>query len=161
MDDVLALCRDLPPRRFGAGEVLLAEGSPGSALYVLVSGSVEVRKGEVVVTTVREPGSFLGEMAALLGTPYSADVVAAGDVEVLELSDGAASVAENPELTLAIARLLARRLHAVTSYLGDLKRQYSGLDGHLGMMDQVLSELVSMRPTGVAPGSERDDVPDY
>jgi hypothetical protein len=29
------------------------------------------------------------------------------------------------------------------------------------MMDEVLSELMSMRPTSVEPGSERSDVPDY
>jgi len=161
MDDVLALCSGLPSRTFEAGEVLLAEGGRGVAMFVLVTGRVEVRKGSVTVTSVSEPGAFLGEMAALLGTPTSADVVAVAPTEVLVVEDAAASVADNPQLTLAIARLLARRLHAVTNYLGDLKRQYADLDGHLSMMDTVLSELSSMRPRDIEAGSERDDVPDY
>jgi CRP/FNR family transcriptional regulator, cyclic AMP receptor protein len=160
MDDVLALCSGLPSRTFEPGEVLLTEGGRGE-MFVLVNGRVEVRKGQVTVTSVSEPGSFLGEMAALLGTAPSADVVAVTPTEVLVVEDAAASVAENPELTLAIARLLARRLQAVTSYLGDLKRQYADLDGHLSMMDTVLSELSSMRPREIEAGSERDDVPDY
>jgi CRP/FNR family transcriptional regulator, cyclic AMP receptor protein len=161
MDDVLALCSDLPARTFAPGEVLLAEGASGAAMFILVVGRVEVRKASVTVTSVSEPGAFLGEMAALLGTPASADVVAVAPTEVLVVEDAAASIADDPQLTLAIARLLARRLQAVTSYLGDLKRQYADLDGHLSMMDTVLSELTSMRPHDVEAGSERDDVPDY
>ncbi len=161
MDDVLALCSDLPARIFAPGEVLLAEGTRGAAMFILVAGRVEVRKASVTVTSVSEPGAFLGEMAALLGTPASADVVAVAPTEVLVVEDAAASIADDPQLTLAIARLLARRLQAVTSYLGDLKRQYADLDGHLSMMDTVLSELTSMRPRDVEAGSERDDVPDY
>lgn len=161
MDDVLALCRGLPARALGPGEVLLVEGEPSGPMYVLVDGRVAVRKGEMTVTTVSEPGAFLGEIGALLGMPVSADVVAVTDTEVLVIEDAAATVVDRPELTLAIARLLARRLRAVTSYLGDLKRQYADLDGHLSMMDAVLSELTSMRPRDVEPGSERDDVPEY
>ncbi|MFO7961389.1 MAG: Crp/Fnr family transcriptional regulator [Nitriliruptoraceae bacterium] len=161
MDDVLALCSGLPSRTFDAGEVLLAEGAPPTTMFVLVTGRVEVRKGQVTVTSVSDPGSFLGEMAALLGTATSADVVAVTPTEVLVLEDPAAAVADDPQLTLAIARLLARRLQAVTSYLGDLRRQYADLDGHLSMMDTVLSELTSMRPREIEAGSERDDVPDY
>jgi CRP/FNR family transcriptional regulator, cyclic AMP receptor protein len=161
MDDVLELCAGLPTRTFRPGETLLSEGTPGSAMYVLVTGLVEVRKGAVAVTKVADPGSFLGEMSALLGTPYSADVVALEPTDVIVVEEAAAMVTSSPELALAIARLLARRLQAVTSYLGDIKRQYAGADGHLAMMDQVLSELIAMRPRSIEPGSERSDVPDY
>lgn len=161
MDDVLALCRDRPSRTFAPGEALLTEGARGAAMVILVTGRVEVRKGSVTVTSVSEPGAFLGEMAALLDTPTSADVVAVVPTEVLVVEDPASSIVDDPQLTLAIARLLARRLQAVTSYLGDLRRQYAEIDGHLSMMDTVLSELTSMRPRDVEAGSERDDVPDY
>jgi len=141
--------------------VLLAEGGRSGSMFVLVSGRVEVRKGQVTVTSVSEPGAFLGEMSALLDTPTSAGVVAVVPTEVLVLEDAVTAVAADPQLTLAIARLLARRLRAVTSYLGDLKRQYADLDGHLSMMDTVLTELSSMRPRDIEAGSERDDLPDY
>ena len=161
MDDVLALCADLPTRTFERGEHLLAEGTSGSVMFVLVTGSVEVRKGGVPVTKVSDPGSFLGELSALLGTPHSADVVAIEPTEAFVVEEASASLATNPDLTLAVARLLALRLRAVTSYLGDLRRQYADVDGHLATMDQVLAELVAMRPRTIEPGSERGGMPDY
>lgn len=161
MDEVLALCADQPLRSLAVGETLIEADQPGSALYVLVDGVVEVRRGEVTVTRVTEPGSFLGEIAALLDSPSSADVVAVEPATVRVIDDPAATIAREPELALAIARLLARRLRAITTYLVDLKTQYADAGGHLAVMDQVLSELMTTRPRSAAPGSERDDVPDY
>jgi CRP/FNR family transcriptional regulator, cyclic AMP receptor protein len=161
MDDVLSLCAGLPVRILATGEVLLAEGSPGGAMYVLVRGAVEVRKDGGTLVRIDDPGAFLGEISALLGVPRSADVVAVEASEVRVIEDPTAVLAAEPELVLAIARLLAHRLRAVTSYLADLKRQYGGAGGHLGLMDQVLSELTAMRRASLAPGSEREDVPDY
>ena len=62
--------------------------------------------------------------------------------------------AANPELVLPIARLLARRLQNVTSYLVDLKRQYRDREDHLGMVDEVLESLAHEQGTGFIPASE-------
>ena len=77
------------------------------------------------------------------------------------LKDASASVQRQPELTYAIARLLARRLSAVTAYLVDIKRQYADSNTHLALMDQVLANVIAMNPNAAKLGSERDDVPDY
>jgi CRP/FNR family transcriptional regulator, cyclic AMP receptor protein len=161
MDDVLSLCEGLPTRSLQAGEVLLTDGSPGGAMYVLTRGAVGVRKDGATLLRIEEPGAFLGEISALLGLPRSADVVAVEPSEVRVIEDPAAALTAEPELVLAIARLLAHRLRAVTSYLADLKRQYGGAGGHLALMDQVLSELTAIRTASLPPGSEREDVPDY
>lgn len=161
MDDVLAPYADRPRRIFEPGEFLIRQATRGDALYVLVDGAVEVRDAEVAITTVREPGSFLGEMAALLDTPYGADVVAIAPATVIVIDNATEMVAADPRLALAVARLLARRLRAVTSYLTDLKRQYADTDTHLAVMDQVLSELMTSPVEAVEPGSERGDLPDY
>ena len=72
------------------------------------------------------------------------------------------SVQRQPELTYAIARLLARRLSAVTAYLVDIKRQYADTNTHLALMDEVLANIIMMQPAApTAMGSERKDVPDY
>jgi hypothetical protein len=62
---------------------------------------------------------------------------------------------------LALARLLARRLHAMTTYLADLKQQYGDHEGGLGMVDTVLGSL--MRHSGARSqlGSDRDPDPEY
>jgi len=161
MDDVLALCAGFPERTFAPGEVLLREGASSGTLFVLTDGAVQVRKGAVVITTVDAPGSFVGEISAMLGTPHTADVIADRPTRALVIEDAAATIAATPALAIAIGRLLARRLQAVTSYLADIRRQYADADGHLAMMDKVLGELISTRPRSLDLGSERPDVPDY
>jgi CRP-like cAMP-binding protein len=144
-----------------AGETLLTEGLRVDRLYVLEDGAFEVRRNGVVVAQVSEPGAFLGEMSALLDSAPTATVVALRSSSVRVIASASDAVRTRPDLTLAIARLLARRLGAVTAYLVDIKRQYAGSGTHLGLMDQVLGQLVVMNPNKVEPGSERSDVPDY
>jgi CRP/FNR family transcriptional regulator, cyclic AMP receptor protein len=162
VNEVLAMCRHFPQRSLAAGETLIAEGVAGDRLYVLQAGAFEVRREGVVVVRVTEPGAFLGEISAVLGTVPSASAVATQDSVVYVIETASAVVRRNPALTLAIAQLMARRLVAVTAYLVDIKRQYAGSDGHLSLMDRVLADLVStVSPTPTRLGSERDDVPDY
>ena len=87
--------------------------------------------------------------------------MAAQDSTVHVMDDASASVQRRPELTYAIAKLLAQRLSAVTAYLVDIKRQYADSNTHLGLMDQVLGNLIGTHPSATKPGSERSDVPDY
>jgi hypothetical protein len=77
------------------------------------------------------------------------------------MDDASAAVQKRPELTYAIAQLLARRLTALTAYLVDIKRQYANSNTHLALMDQVLGNLIATHPSATKPGSERSDVPDY
>jgi CRP-like cAMP-binding protein len=159
MTEVLELCRDLPAREFPAGSEVLAEGTRSGVVHVLTAGTVGVEVGGVVVKRISEPGAFLGEIAALLDVPHSARVVAVTDCRTRVMA--ADSIGENPAVLLAIARLLAARLNAMTGYLVDLRNQYADDGTHLGLMAEVLSELTSVRPTGFVGGSDRTDVPDY
>ena len=95
----------------------------------------------------------------MLGSAPTASVVAIEDSTVHVVDKASASVQRQPELTYAIARLLARRLSAVTAYLVDIKRQYADSNTHLALMDQVLANLITMQPAAIKPGSERNDVP--
>jgi len=161
MNDTLALYRELPEQQVAKGGSLIDEGVRTDRLYVLKSGSFEVVRAGVRIVLIAEPGAFLGEMSAVLGSPPTASVVATEDSIVHVIDDASAVVQRWPELTYAIAQLLARRLSAVTAYLVDIKRQYADSETHLGLMDQVLSNLMTMHPSAVTPGSERSDVPDY
>jgi CRP/FNR family cyclic AMP-dependent transcriptional regulator len=161
MNDVLAMCSGLPERRVAKGESLIEEGVRTDRLYVLKSGAFEVVSNDVRIVLISEPGAFLGEISAVLGSAPTASVLAAQDSAVHVVEDASASVRRRPELTYAIAQLLARRLSAVTAYLVDIKRQYADSDTHLGLMDQVLGSLIAIHPGATEPGSERSDVPDY
>src|SRR5262249_31543997 len=94
------------------------------------------------------------EMSVLLGTPHSARVYALEPSRTRVMS--ADAVLSSPDLLLAVARLLAARLHSMTSYLADLRAQYADSEGHLSLMADVLSELTASRPVTIAPGSTRD-----
>jgi CRP-like cAMP-binding protein len=162
MNEVLSMCQHFPQRRIANGEVLIEAGMPADRMYVLREGAFEVQRSGVVVVRIAEPGAFLGEISAVLGSVPTASVLATRDSVVHVIETASQQVRQDPELTLAIAQLLARRLVAVTAYLVDIKRQYAGTDGHLSVMDRVLGDLVStVGPSSMALGSERADVPDY
>jgi CRP-like cAMP-binding protein len=155
------MCSDLPEIRLAPGDSLIEEAVRTDRLYVLKSGAFEVVRNGVRVILISEPGAFLGEISAVLGSAPTASVVAVRDSTVYVVDDASASVRSRPELTYAIAQLLAVRLSAVTAYLVDIKRQYADSNTHLALMDQVLANLIAMHPSAVRPGSERSDVPDY
>ena len=76
MRSILSFCQGLPERIFNAGEGLLDEGGRTGILYVLIEGQLAVLKGEVLITTVAEPGAMFGEMSVLLDIPHTATVKA-------------------------------------------------------------------------------------
>ncbi len=161
MSAVLSLCRDLPELVVAQGDTLIEESVPTQRMFVLQRGAFAVVRFGVRVVEISEPGAFLGEISALLGTSPMATLVATRDSKVRVIESASSAVRGQPDLTFAIAQLLARRLTAVTAYLVDIKRQYADSNTHLAVMDQVLGNLIAMNPTTIEPGSERSDVPDY
>ena len=162
MNDVLAMCAGMPQIRVANGETLIEESIRTDRLYVLKSGAFQVVRNGVRIVSITEPGAFMGEISAVLGSAPTASVVATESSVVHVVDQASASVQRQPDLTYAIARLLARRLSAVTAYLVDIKRQYADTNTHLGLMDEVLANIIMMQPAGsTATGSERSDGPDY
>src|SRR5436190_20596420 len=56
MNDVLALCSDLPQRRLAKGDTLIDEALRTDRLYVLKSGSFDVMRNGVRIIVIGEPG---------------------------------------------------------------------------------------------------------
>ncbi len=76
----------LQDRWLDAGEVLLEEGEPANSFFVILSGKVQITKGETHLVDL-EAGAHLGELAlARPGTTRSATVTALEDTMVMELS---------------------------------------------------------------------------
>jgi CRP/FNR family cyclic AMP-dependent transcriptional regulator len=162
MNDVLAICSNLPEMHVAKGDSLIEEAVRTDRLYVLKTGAFEVVRSGVRVVLITEPGAFMGEISAVLGSAPTASVVAMQDSTVHVVDDASTAVQKRPELTYAIAQILARRLSALTAYLVDIKRQYADSNTHLAVMDQVLDSLIAVHPSAaVKPGSERSDVPNY
>jgi CRP-like cAMP-binding protein len=78
------------PRRIEAGGPIIREGEPGGGLYLIVLGTVDITRRTdgrraVLLATLGE-GAYFGEMSLLSGGRASATVVAAGPVELAQLS---------------------------------------------------------------------------
>lgn len=156
MYPILDLCRDVPVRSFGPGEVLLAEGDKSGRLYVLAEGEVEIVKGDFQINSVFEPGAIFGEISALLDVAHMATVRAVTPARAHEIHDGAQFLQANQQIAFHLAQLLARRLQGVCGYLVDLKSQFASHEDHLGMVDDVLETLVHQQHQRFMPGSDRD-----
>jgi CRP-like cAMP-binding protein len=76
-------------RSFAAGEIVVTEGDPGDAVFLIASGSVRVLvaggHGRALEIRRLDAGDFFGEVAALSRTPRTATVVATTDCELLEV----------------------------------------------------------------------------
>jgi hypothetical protein len=71
-----------------AGSVLIRKGHASRTLYILLTGTLEVRDGARQVAEVTEPGAIVGEVAFFSGTPRMSDVnVGSAGARVLALSE--------------------------------------------------------------------------
>jgi CRP/FNR family cyclic AMP-dependent transcriptional regulator len=158
--DMLTLSDHLPEVDVAAGDVLLNEGEPGGAIWVLVEGSLGVRKGQTQVNTITQPGAIVGEISVLLEAPSGATVEAIEPSRLRHAADGAAFLNGDSEITRQLAIGLAERLNYVTTYLADLKFQYGDAPG-LSMVNEVLGRLATRQAESARPGSARDPDPEY
>jgi CRP-like cAMP-binding protein len=161
MQELLTLAQGLPQRSLAPGEVLLVDGEPVDALYVLLEGELRIDKAGVQVAAITDPGACVGEMSLLLGIAATADVTAAAPSVLAVVEDAPAMLEGQSPLPLALARLLAERVHVMTTYLVDLKQQYGDNADGLGMVDTVLNSLMRRSGPRTVLGSERDPDPEY
>lgn len=93
-------------RTFAAGETLFKAGDPGEALFVVVSGEVEIsvtdHAGQKIVLSTCAHGDAFGELAMLDAGPRSATATALTATEVLEVDrdDLLLLVKKRPEAAL-------------------------------------------------------------
>jgi CRP/FNR family transcriptional regulator, cyclic AMP receptor protein len=161
VEELLLLAHGFPRRSLEQGDVLLVDGESVPALFVLLEGALRIEKGGSLIASVNQPGSCVGEMSLLLGVSATADVVAAERSLVAVIDNAHTLLDGEAGLSLTLARLLAARLQVMTSYLADIKQQYSDHEGGLGMVDVVLGSLMRGPGTRTELGSERDPDPEY
>jgi CRP/FNR family cyclic AMP-dependent transcriptional regulator len=155
MQDLLALCADLPLRSWQPGEVLIEFGHVASAMYVLTSGSVTIERDGTVFSRIDTPGAIFGEMSVVLGSPATATARAASTVVCHVVQEPEVFLTERPGAALAVLRATAARLDRMTKYLVDVKQQFADEEGHLGMLGLIVDTLEHHQAT-VRPGSARD-----
>jgi CRP-like cAMP-binding protein len=107
---------DIPEMSIAAGQLVLAEGSTGTAMYIIRSGSVAVRVNGVTVEEIGEGGIF-GEMAIIEQSTRSAEILALTDVTVVMLDEKKflQLVAKVPHFSIMVMRTLARRIRKMNA----------------------------------------------
>jgi CRP/FNR family cyclic AMP-dependent transcriptional regulator len=103
-------------RSYPKDSVIIFEGEPGEALYVVLSGRVKIvytaEDGREIILSTRDKGDFFGEAALLDELPSPAHVIAMQDSELLVLrrDDFRRCLTEIPQMSLGLLRHLSRRL---------------------------------------------------
>ena len=118
------------------GQLLIADGEPGDAAVLVISGQALRIKGQAdEAGEPVEPGSLLGEMTMLIETDYSSTVVATGSVRALRIGRDALLDMMLADRTLAehFVQKIARRLTRLAS---ELRRIESTLDS----MEQIQTD---------------------
>jgi CRP/FNR family cyclic AMP-dependent transcriptional regulator len=103
-------------RSYHPGEVIVSEGNRATALYIIVSGKVEVGRSQVEGPVGDlGPGDFFGELALIEDHPRTATVRAVTETTCLlyPVWEFRALLGEHPEIALPIMNALIARLHRI------------------------------------------------
>ena len=115
-----AVAAQLQPEHHRRGDVVFHQGEPGESMYLVMSGQVEVLAGaDQAPLAALGPGSFVGELALLLGEPRSATLRVVADTWLwaLRRADLEVLLSEHPVIGVELSRELGRRLVATNRQL--------------------------------------------
>jgi CRP/FNR family transcriptional regulator/CRP/FNR family cyclic AMP-dependent transcriptional regulator len=110
---------------YASGDVIVRMGEPGSTLYVVKTGSVNVvrdqESGPGVSLATFGPGEFFGELSIFDGERRSATVIALEDTETVTLGrfDLMRVVSHNPQIGLSLLKSMSARLRETDARLVD------------------------------------------
>jgi len=99
-------------KTYQKGDTLFREGDESQDLYVLVSGHLEILKGDKKIAEITEQGALFGELSSLLGAKRTATVQAENEVRVLRIPKNEVStfLKDFPAVAEKITQIIARRL---------------------------------------------------
>jgi len=108
---------------FKEGDILFLEGDNSQDLYILISGNVDILKGNKKISEIGGQGSLFGEMSFLLGGVRTATAKACEDGKALRIPKEKISsfLHEFPSAAHRITKILAERLDETSQALYGLK----------------------------------------
>lgn len=146
LTDAARVVTYMKPKRFKAGTIVIQEGEAryNDYMLLLLSGDIAVENelpgaGDSMVVTIIGPGSLLGEMGVIDGSPRSATCTANTDITVGILT------------RTALMRLLrdepgvgARLLLAITKRMSDRLRETTRKLRTFAQMNRVLQQELNV-----------------
>jgi uncharacterized membrane protein len=124
-DDLSALVSSVGERHFQAGQIIINQGDPGSEMYIVASGHVNIfLPGEAsrrVSLKDIARGEYFGELALFDDKPRSASALATTDAVLLELTRATLSayLAQRPRAAMNILETMATRLRETNAMLSE------------------------------------------
>ena len=141
-DDLLDLATLLEFADFEWGFPIVQRGDPGSKLYIIISGRVEVIDDEGVVLAEMGPGDVFGEMSLLSGERVTTTILAAEPCEIATMSQKNFRHILNkyPALQIFFYKLLVNRITTV-----NVQRAEELSSGMVGQLSDIsIVELCQM-----------------
>lgn len=141
-DDLIDLTSLLQVKEFAYGFPICQKGEPGTHLYIMLSGKVEVLDDDGVVLSEMAKGDIFGEMSLLSGDKVSTTIVAAEPCEIATLNQKNFKHILNkfPTLQVFLYKLVVRRITALNEQRAE--ELASGMSGQVA--DIPLVEVCQM-----------------
>lgn len=118
-DEIRAIANVAQENLFEPAQIIVTQGTPGQAFYLILSGRVEILRDGVSLGAFGT-GDFFGEMSLLDSAPRSATIRAVEQTTCLMLSswDFKALLEKNPSIAIKLLEVLSRRLRVADERIG-------------------------------------------
>jgi CRP/FNR family cyclic AMP-dependent transcriptional regulator len=122
---VSALMEQLRPVEFPRGFTVYAEGAPGDRLFIIISGKIKIGRrsvdGRENLLTILGPSDMFGTLSMFDPGPRMSSATTITKVHAVSMDRDALRswIADRPEITEQLLRVLARRLRRTNSSLAD------------------------------------------
>ena len=120
-------------RSYRENDTIVTEGEPGSSLFLIVSGTVQVStrdevSGEPIHLATLGPGDFFGEVSLLTGKPRTATITADSQVITIELDRKSVDriAIRHPEVRTILEEFYNRRAEEAVEAIIHRRKQGSG-----------------------------------
>jgi len=133
-----------------AGEVLFRKGEPGSSMFVIDEGEVEIilpvdpPVNEVQLSILKE-GEFFGELSLFADTPRTATTRALTDTSLVEMQRGdfITFVMERPSIGISMLGEMAKRLQLTNELISSLasKNPNDEIEEELTVGDRIADKI--------------------
>lgn len=117
--EIQAIAAVAQESHFEPGQIIVTQGTPGQAFYLVLAGRVEILRDGSSLGALG-PGDFFGEMSLLDQAPRSATIRALDPTDCLMLSswDFKTVLERHPTIAIKLLEVLSRRLRVADERLG-------------------------------------------